>query len=221
MSLAERLNAIRSEMAQACVLSGRNPKEVHLLAVSKLQPASLIEETYDLGIRDFGENYVQELIKKRQALSHLKEIRWHLIGPLQSNKSKQAVENADYFHALDSLKLANELSKRCETSRKRLPVFIQVNIDDEPTKSGVSIALLEDIVQQVVTLPNLELKGLMCIPEQKPDMRSAFRKMRDLAKTRQLELSMGMSDDFDQAIAEGANWIRVGTKLFGKRQVLS
>jgi pyridoxal phosphate enzyme (YggS family) len=199
---------------------------VHILAVSKTQSLAAIEEAYSCGLRDFGENYVQELAEKREKLSHLKEIRWHLIGHLQTNKVKQAVEVADFFHALDSEKIVREAARRAKGLRESpWPVFIEVNVDTEPTKSGASPQELPRLIESVRQEPSLMLEGLMCIPkptQDKEQLSAAFRRLSMLAAAGQgpnppLKLSMGMSDDFEIAIEQGANWIRIGRKLFGER----
>jgi pyridoxal phosphate enzyme (YggS family) len=224
MTVAANFQKIRESIASACLDVNRNPNDVQLLAVSKLQSIELIEEAYACGQRHFGENYVQELLEKRARLSHLRDVSWHLIGHLQSNKAKIAVANADYFQALDSVKLARELSRRVgeTTPGKRLPVFIQVKVDSEETKSGVDPGDIGLLVRAVDQEAGLKLHGLMCIPESRPnpeEMRPAFQVLSRLAKNigRPLQLSMGMSEDFEVAIQEGAHWIRVGRKLFGER----
>lgn len=222
MSVQQNLTEISARIEAAARRAGRDPGEVRLLAVSKLQPLELIEEAYSLGVRDFGENYVQELVEKRQKLSHLKDIRWHLIGHLQTNKAKLVVANASFFHALDSVKLAHELAKRARDFGRRdaLSVFVQINVDQEESKSGVSPDDADRIIDAVQTEPALKFAGLMCIPEPKENpelMRPAFQKLRKLCPPG-ASLSMGMSEDFEVAIEEGANWVRVGRKLFGERK---
>lgn len=223
MSIALRLSEIRSDIEQACARSGRQSRNVNILAVSKLQSKESIEEAYAAGIRDFGENYVQELLQKKKQLTHLTDIRWHLIGHLQTNKAKVVSNEVSSFHALDSEKLAIELNKRTENS---LPVFIEVNIDNEPSKEGIAPEKLSEFIAVVGRQPRLKIEGLMCIPEHKEPiemMRPAFKKLSLLAKSLrettpyELKLSMGMSSDYVVAIEEGANWIRIGTKLFGER----
>ncbi len=224
-AIEPNLSRVRAKIEGACRRAGRDPGDVHLIAVSKLQPVALIEEAYRLGVRDFGENYVQKLVEKKQALKHLPGLRWHLIGPLQTNKAKAAVENADFFHALDSEKLALELCKRVNRIAGRdrpLPVFLQVNLDGEASKSGATPNSAQALADFIRTKKELRLEGLMCIPEPRPakEMRQAFQRLRELANTiggAPLALSMGMSDDFDVAIEEGAVWIRVGRALFGER----
>ena len=229
MNFAEKLKTLEDKIQAACIRVQRAPEEIQILAVSKQQPTSAIEEAYEYGLRHFGENYVQELSKKKEKEKHLKEIRWHLIGSLQSNKAKQAVTHADFFHALDSKKLAVQLAKQVASLRlsKPWPVFIEVNIDEEPTKKGVTSALAEELAEFLEKQNFLALEGLMCIPkeQQNPnEVRSAFHKLASLAhkissKSRKnLCLSMGMSNDFEAAIEEGSRWIRIGRLLFGSRQ---
>lgn len=229
MNFAEKLKALEERIQAACLRVNRVRSEIQILAVSKQQPTSAIEEAYECGLRNFGENYVQELCKKKETLNHLKEIRWHLIGPLQSNKVKQAVTHADYFHALDSKKLAIQLAKEVASLRlpRPWPVFIQVNIDEEPSKNGITPAETEEFVEFLKKQTFLALEGLMCIPKEQQDQersRPAFHKMASLVHKisakieKNLSLSMGMSNDFEVAIEEGAQWIRIGRLLFGSRQ---
>lgn len=226
VSFAEKLAEIKARIEAACRRSGRNPREVRLLAVSKTQPDVSIEAAYACGVRDFGENYVQDLARRREKLSRLAGIRWHLIGPLQSNKAKLALQNAYAFHALDSEKLARELAKRSATLglAHAWPVFVQVNVDDETTKSGVAPGDVAKFLDALRTIPELTVEGLMCIPKpgKRPeDSRPAFRALasltRGLGAPRALQLSMGMSEDFEVAVEEGAHWVRVGRALFGGR----
>ena len=221
LSLRERLAEVEGAMAAACRQAGRPRGDVHLLAVSKTQPDEAVRELYGLGVRDFGENYVQELLGRRERLSDLRDARWHLIGPLQTNKVKSVMDAAASFHALDSEKLLHEIEKRSHGTPWL--VFVQVNIDGEPTKSGIA----PDDVPAFVTLarksPAVRVEGLMAIPEPRHPieaMRPAFQKLRALAAAcggAPLQLSMGMSEDFTVAIEEGAHWVRVGRRLFGER----
>ena len=223
--MRQRLDEIRAQIASACARVKRDSSSVRLLAVSKTQPLELIEEAYDLGLRDFGENYVQELVGKREKLAHLPNINWHLIGPLQTNKARLAVANAEVFHALDSAKLTQMLGRRAQEIGLGAPwpVFIQVNVDVEASKAGVSPNDLPALITAVRDEPALKLEGLMCIPEPKSDieqMRPAFKRLVDLARQHGLtdsKFSMGMSEDFTVAIEEGAHLIRVGRRLFGPR----
>lgn len=221
-AVESNLSRVREKTERACRRSGRDPETVRLVAVSKLQPVALIEETYRLGVRDFGENYVQELVEKKQALKRLPDLRWHLIGPLQKNKARIAVENADFFHALDSEKLALELCKRLAGRTRPFPVFLQVNLDAEASKAGVAPKDAPALAAFIRARKELHLEGLMCIPEPRPPerMRPAFARLRELAGAiggAPLALSMGMSEDFEIAIEEGSSWIRVGRAIFGER----
>lgn len=202
-------------------------KNAKLIAVSKLQPVQLIEFAYRAGQRDFGENYVQELNEKRKSLAHLSDIRWHLIGGLQTNKVKSAIEGADYFHAMDSIKLMNEFQKRLKLKNAfGFPVFIEINIDSEENKSGINPEDCNDFISQIIKIPELKLMGLMCMPKPSKDINITksslveFKKLvlkaEETHKT-QLKLSMGMSDDFELADQLGSNFVRVGRKIFGDR----
>ena len=202
-------------------------KNAQLIAVSKLQPIEVIEFAYQAGQRDFGENYVQELAEKRQKLSHLTDIRWHLIGGLQSNKVRNAIEVADTFHALDSIKLAKEFQKRLISKNiKNFPVFIEINIDSEENKSGISPSECTSFINQVLQIKELKLLGLMCMPKPNAQIdltKKSFIKFKELAfeaeKTLniQLKLSMGMSDDYELADQLGSSFVRAGRKIFGDR----
>lgn len=210
---------IRSQIASACKQAGRNPETVTLIAVSKNQPFEKIKTLYDLGQRDFGENYVQELLGKSQAAIEqgLTEIRWHMIGHLQTNKVKQITGIVSMIHSVDSIKLAQEISKRAEHV---LPVLLEINLDEEETKSGLTPSELPFIASEIALMRNLELRGLMCIPNPK-NTQDPFKRLATLEQSlRPLThgvLSMGMSDDFEEAILAGATHIRVGTALFGAR----
>ena len=218
--LKTRYEEILKKIANACKRSGRSVSDVHLLAVTKMQPDELIEDAYALGVRHFGENYLQELERKKEKFSHLQGVNWHLIGPLQSGKVKRALETVDYFHALDSVKMLDEFVKRAGARKKPLPVFIQVNVDDEASKSGIALSDVNSFVNLVRKESSLQLVGLMAIPDPTKDTRAAFRKLKSAAdKNGDLLLSMGMSDDFESAIEEGSHWIRIGRTLFGERHV--
>jgi pyridoxal phosphate enzyme (YggS family) len=211
---------IRAQINQACQLAARDPKSVSLVAVSKNQPFEKIKSLYDLGHRDFGENYVQELLTKAQTAKNigLEDIRWHFIGHLQSNKVKLAVQWITMIHSVDSLKLAQEISKR---ALQPIPILLEVNLDDEPTKSGFNISELTASAHEIAQMHNLILGGLMCIPNPAATQ-DPFKRLAELEKSlrplTQGLLSMGMSGDFDRAIAAGATHIRIGTALFGARQ---
>lgn len=200
-------------------------KEVTLIAVSKHQAIEKIQELYFLGQRDFGENYVQELVSKAVALQErgISDIRWHFIGHLQTNKVKILLPYVFAIHSIDSIKLAEEVGKRWALLQRdhSIPIFIEVNLTEEHTKSGISPDQLGDLTQKLSQISQLSLQGLMCIPDPQADLRVCFRQLRSLElKCRPAslgKLSMGMSSDFELAIQEGSTHVRVGTALFGPR----
>jgi hypothetical protein len=219
MSLAERLAEVRARVAAACARAGRSPDSVTLVAVSKLKPAALIREAYEAGQRDFGENYAQELRDKAAELAGLAGLRWHAIGPLQTNKVKYVAKVAHAFHALDRLEVARELSKR--RAEAPIPCYAEVNVGGEASKSGLAPEALGAFLEEVRTLPGLKLEGLMALPpptEDEAQARAWFGQLRELARAHGLSgLSMGTTHDFELAIEEGATLVRVGTALFGER----
>ncbi len=201
-------------------------REVRLIAVSKLKPAEDIRTLAKLGQRAFAENYVQEALAKQHELADC-NLEWHLIGPLQSNKSAEVAQHFDWLQTLDRAKLVGLLARHRRPEQAPLNVLIQVNIDDEASKHGCAPAEVPALVAAIVAEPRLRLRGLMAIPAPHPDIelrRDAYRRMADLFKHLALQhpgadtLSMGMSDDFALAIAEGATMVRVGTALFGRRE---
>lgn len=206
----------------------RDP-QVTLIAVSKTKPFEMIQTLYDLGHRDFGENYAQELAEKAEfaQLMGLKEIRWHFIGHLQSNKIKVVVPWASAIHAIDSLERAREVQKRVELCKLRtaekLKLFIEINIDDEPTKAGMSPAQFRSLSPDACDeFTGVAIAGLMCIPRaDQSDPAAPFKKLRELSRHRPTAmgnaLSMGMSADFEAAIEQGATHVRVGSLIFGER----
>ncbi|NMO20195.1 YggS family pyridoxal phosphate-dependent enzyme [Pyxidicoccus fallax] len=219
-SVAERLAAVRERVAAACARAGRPVESVTLVAVSKLKPAALIREAYAAGQRDFGENYAQELRDKAAELADLEGLRWHAIGPLQTNKVKYVARVAGGFHALDRLEVAKEMSKRREGTSP-LPCYVEVNVGGEDTKSGLEPGALGDFLAEARALPGLQLVGLMSLPPPTDDearARGYFQTLRELARTHGLPgLSMGTTHDFELAIQEGATVVRVGTAIFGER----
>ncbi|HZA50177.1 MAG TPA: YggS family pyridoxal phosphate-dependent enzyme [Myxococcaceae bacterium] len=221
--VAESLAAIRARIESACRRAGRSPSDVSLLAVSKLQPVALVREAYAAGQRDFGENYAQELRDKAAELSDLAEVRWHAIGPLQSNKAKYVAASAFAFHALDRLDVARELSRR--RRGEPLRCFLEINLAGEETKGGVSAADAPKLADAVRTLPNLDLVGVMTLPPASTDAESSrpwFRMLRELAaRVGVAELSMGTTFDYEIAVEEGATCVRVGTAIFGERPLKS
>ncbi|HTF83331.1 MAG TPA: YggS family pyridoxal phosphate-dependent enzyme [Cellvibrio sp.] len=223
----DNLAKVMARIQQAARESGRDPAGVHLLAVSKTRPAAVVEQAWQWGQRRFGENYLQEALEKKQALTHLPDIEWHFIGPIQSNKTRAIAENFDWVHSIDRLKTAQRLSAQRPSTLPALQVCVQVNIDDEATKAGVSLTELPALAKQVAALPNLHLRGLMSIPAPNDDphhQRATFARLRDALVSLQQQgltqldtLSMGMSGDLEAAIASGATMVRVGTDIFGAR----
>ncbi|WIG96310.1 YggS family pyridoxal phosphate-dependent enzyme [Myxococcus sp. SDU36] len=223
-SVAERLASVRERVAAACARAGRPVESVTLVAVSKLKPADLIREAYAAGQRDFGENYAQELRDKAAELADLDGLRWHAIGALQTNKVKYVARAAGAFHALDRLEVARELSKRRENAPP-LPVYVEVNVGSEATKSGLAPDALGAFLEGVRALPGLQAVGLMALPpptEDEARARADFQSLRELARGHGLPgLSMGTTHDFEWAIEEGATVVRVGTAIFGERALKS
>jgi pyridoxal phosphate enzyme (YggS family) len=204
----------------------RASREVRLIAVSKTKSAAAIRGVADSGQRAFGENYVQEAVAKQRELSDL-SLEWHMIGPLQSNKCREVALHFDWLQSLDRAKLVGALNRFRAADAKPLNVLIQVNIDDETSKSGCAPAEINALAQEISAATRLYLRGLMAIPEPSPDFdqrRAAFRRMRAMFDALRADhasvdtLSMGMSDDFELAIAEGATMVRVGSALFGARR---
>ena len=214
--------AVRARVDAAAARAGH---AAQLLAVSKTQPAAAVRALADLGQRAFGENYVQEALAKQRALSDL-ALEWHLIGPLQSNKCREVAQHFAWLQSLDRLKLIEPLSRWRPPDMAPLNVLIQVNIDDEASKSGCAPDEVEALATRVAAAPGLALRGLMAIPAPHPDLarrREAFARLHaQFQRLRAMHapvdtLSMGMSEDFELAIAEGATMVRVGTALFGAR----
>jgi PLP dependent protein len=218
--VAERLAEVRSRVAAACARARRPVESVTLMAVSKLKPAALIREAYEAGQRDFGENYAQELRDKAAELAGLEGLRWHSIGPLQTNKVKYVAKVASAFHALDRLEVARELSKR-RAGAPPLPCYVEVNLGGEQSKSGLAPEALAPFLAEARGLTGLQLMGLMTLPPPTEDVEQArgyFQQLRALAREHGLPgLSMGTTHDFELAISEGATIVRVGTAIFGER----
>lgn len=216
--LAERIQQVEERIQNAVRRAGRRREEITLIAVTKIFPVSAIREAYELGLRHFGENYVQEFAGKRPELGDLRETTYHLIGHLQSNKSKIAADLFQVIQTVDSAKLARRLSE-CGHA---IEVMIEVKLSEEGSKSGAAVEELPALVDAIRALPNLNLTGLMTMPPWSEDAelsRPYFRRLRELAQAHGLpRLSMGMSHDFEAAIEEGATHIRVGTALFGPRK---
>jgi pyridoxal phosphate enzyme (YggS family) len=220
-AISANLARVRERIARACVRASRSPDGVRLLAVSKGHAASAIRVAHAAGQRDFGESYVQELANKVAALSDLPGLRFRFVGRLQRNKAKDVVRLGASADTVDSLPLAQALSQRALALGQVTEVLIQVNVDREPQKAGVLPEALGELVGAVRTLPALELRGLLVIPrpgETPESSRPAFATLRELGAHHSLpELSMGMSDDLEVAIEEGATIVRVGTAIFGER----
>ena len=224
--VTENLRKIRELLAEAAINAGRDDSAVQLLAVSKKQTLAGVIEAAAAGQRDFGENFVQEGLEKIAAVSR-NDLCWHFIGHLQSNKTRSVAAHFDWVHTVDRLKTAQRLSRQRPAALGKLNICLQVNIDDEPGKSGVNVDELFELAKQVAQLPRLRLRGLMCLPALRTrfeDQRKPFAAMRDLLgmlRRQSLEvdtLSMGMSSDFRAAIFEGATIVRLGTAVFGKRK---
>ena len=224
-TISDNLQAVKSRIGAAARATGRDVGAVRLLAVSKTWPADCVRAAWAAGQRAFGENYVQEAVTKITALDDL-ELEWHFIGPLQSNKTRDVAEYFDWVHSIDRLKIAERLSSQRPADLPPLQVCIQVNVSGEASKSGVAPDQVAELARVVAALPRLRLRGLMAIPEPSEDvdlLRRRFALLRELleqlnATGMRLDvLSMGMTDDFEIAIAEGATLVRVGTAIFGAR----
>lgn len=226
--ITENLNQVRKNIQEACEVSGRDPKEVTLIAVSKTKPVPMLLEAYDAGARVFGENKVQEIVDKYPQLPE--DIQWHMIGHLQRNKVKYIVDKVTLIHSVDSLRLAETISREAEKKGVTVPILIEVNIAGEETKFGLSSK--EEVIsltEQIAALPNLSVKGLMTVapPVKDPEEnRPFFREIRQLSvdiTNKNIDnvsmeiLSMGMTNDYTVAIEEGATMVRVGTGIFGAR----
>lgn len=224
-TIAERLKSALATIKQSTLEANRPLNSVTLLAVSKTKPVSDIVQAYEAGQRLFGENYVQEGVEKICALDSLADIEWHFIGPLQSNKSRLVAEHFDWIHTVDRLKIAQRLNDQ-RSVFKPLNVCIQVNIDDDANKSGVSVEEIANLAQAIHQMPNLVLRGLMTIPKAnqlKPAQLASFAKMAELFNQLQSRystvdtLSMGMSGDMHHGISSGSTMVRIGTAIFGAR----
>jgi pyridoxal phosphate enzyme (YggS family) len=221
-TIAENIAKVGVRIREAAQASQRDCATVGLLAVSKTKPAAAIRQAFAAGVRDFGENYLQEALEKQLELGDLPLI-WHFIGPIQSNKTKAIAEHFAWVHSVDRLKIAQRLSDQRPAHLPALNICLQVNVSGEASKSGCNPDELPALAQAVTQLPNLRLRGLMTIPEPTDDVacqHAAFARLRELQDGLGLgldTLSMGMSHDLEAAIAEGATWVRIGTALFGAR----
>jgi PLP dependent protein len=225
-SIAENLQATLSQMA---AVKAKFQQPVVLIAVSKSQPIDYIDQCYKAGQKIFGENYLQEALPKIAALAHL-PLQWHFIGPIQSNKTKQIAESFDWVHSVDRLKIAQRLNDAVPPGKPRLNICLQVNVSGEYTKSGVGPGEVGELARQISHMPHLHLRGLMAIPEPSTDpqqQRKPFQQMRALFDALNQQglaldtLSMGMTGDFQAAIAEGATHVRIGSGIFGERKKLT
>ncbi len=232
-SIADNVGTVTRRIQKATMDAGRPDSSVHLLAVSKTRPPQDLRAAYQAGLRAFGENYLQEALDKIESLSDLTDIEWHFIGPIQSNKTRQIAESFDWVHSVDRLKIARRLSEQRPEGHEPLNICLQVNVNDEDSKSGCSLEALPALAAEVLPLPGVRLRGLMAIPDPKqsdPQLRHSFQQLaKALEQIREAEttprdraesldtLSMGMSADLEIAIEEGATWVRIGTALFGAR----
>ena len=219
-SLADRLELVRGRIERACARAHRDPGSVRMLAVTKIFGAEVIRDAWEAGLREFGENYVQEMERKASAVADLDGARFHLIGHLQSNKTKKASQLFSAIDSLDSVKLA----RRLDAEAVPLDVMIEVKLSDETAKTGAETSDLAEIAAAIRESRNLTLRGLMTVPPWSEDAefsRPYFARLRELGAEHGIaELSMGMSNDMEVAIEEGATWVRVGTALFGSRKPL-
>lgn len=223
--LHKHIDNVLAKISEYATDYGRQPDSVHLLAVSKKHPAAMIREAYQYGLRRFGENYLQEALEKMNQLTDL-DIEWHFIGPIQSNKTREIASHFDWVHSVDRLKIAHRLNEQRPDDLPPINICLQVNISQESSKSGMSLAELDDICENISHMKRVHLRGLMAIPAPADDLeqqRLPFRALR--LHLQKLEkkypgmdtLSMGMTNDMQAAIAEGANLIRIGTGIFGAR----
>jgi len=218
--IGANIDQVRECIARACQRVGRSPEEVTIVAVTKTVESSAIATAFELGIRHFGENRVQEAEAKIGQLSGLKpRPTWHMVGHLQTNKAKVAVEIFDIIHSVDSIRLAEVISRRAE---RTIPILLEANVAGEASKSGFSLAEVEPALEAIARLPQLEIRGLMTIAPMVADaeqVRPVFRQLRSLRDSLGLkQLSMGMTDDFEVAIEEGATLVRIGRAIFGERE---
>lgn len=227
MEIKGNLEKVEKNINQACLEVNRNRSDIKLIAVSKTKPISMLEEAYNCGIRDFGENKVQEIMEKYPALP--KDIRWHMIGHLQTNKVKYIVDKVCLIHSVDSIKLANEISKEALKKNIKVDILLEVNVGNEATKYGFKMSEVKEAYETISKLPAIEIKGLMTVApivndavENAPIFRNLKKLLVDInsqkTDNKYMEiLSMGMTDDYVVAIKEGATMVRVGTGIFGQR----
>jgi len=221
------LKNVQQQIQSAAETAGRSADDIRLIAVSKTKPASDIEQVYRAGQREFGENYLQEAIDKIQQLQQYSDIKWHFIGAIQSNKTRSIAEHFDWVHSVERIKIARRLAEQRPASRKPLNICLQVNVSNEASKAGISLDEVEALAAEVKQLEHIRLRGLMAIPLNTRDpeqQRYYFHQLKNCLDQLNQQgfdldtLSMGMSNDMDIAIAEGATMIRIGTAIFGERQ---
>lgn len=225
--ILENLEEVNKRILCACEKAGRDPKEVTLIAVSKTKPASMIKEAYGAGVRDFGENKVQELCEKYKELPQ--DIKWHMIGHLQRNKVKQIIGKTVLIHSVDSLRLAEQIEEEAGKQDLIIDILLEINVAEEDSKFGFKLEEAESAILKIATFPHVRIKGLMTIApfvEKSEENRSVFKKLRQFYVDMQSKnidnvnmslLSMGMTGDYKVAIEEGATLVRVGTGIFGTR----
>lgn len=225
--IKEKIDQVENDIKNACERAGRDAKDVTLIAVSKTKPVSMLKEAYDAGCRHFGENKVQELVDKYEVMP--RDIKWHMIGHLQRNKVKYIVDKVYLIHSVDSVRLAEEISKEAVKKKIRVNILIEVNVSGEESKFGVSPQEAEALITEISNLPGISIKGLMTIApyvENAEENRQYFEKLRQLSvdiMNKNIDnvsmdmLSMGMTGDYQVAVEEGASCVRVGTGIFGER----
>ncbi|MCB6341895.1 YggS family pyridoxal phosphate-dependent enzyme [Enterocloster lavalensis] len=225
--IKEQLEEVRERVNAACLRAGRDPKSVTLIAVSKTKPAQAVQEAYEAGARDFGENKVQEILQKQPALPQ--DIRWHMIGHLQRNKVHQVIGKAVLIHAVDSLRLAEQIEQEAAKRNLDVDVLLEINVAKEESKYGFFLEDAEEAIRRISALPHVHVRGLMTIApfvENPEENRGIFQKLyqfsvdindKNIDNVTMGVLSMGMSGDFEVAIEEGATMVRVGTSIFGAR----
>lgn len=230
MTIRENMRAVEDRIAAACQEAGRKPEDVTLIAVSKTKPVEMLREAYECGCRDFGENKVQELLDKYEVMP--RDIRWHMIGHLQRNKVKYIVDKVYLIHSVDSLRLAEEISKEAGKKNVCVNILVEVNVANEETKFGTTCEDAKQLVQDIAKLPNICVKGLMTIApfvENAEKNRPFFSNLKKISVDIMEEnidnitmenLSMGMTGDYEVAVSEGATCVRVGTGIFGARQYM-
>lgn len=225
--ICDNIEQVEKKISAACEKAGRDAKDVTLITVSKTKPVSMLREAYEAGSRDFGENKVQEMLDKIPEMPD--DVRWHLIGHLQRNKVKYIVDKVFLIHSVDSLRLAEEISREAVKHQVEVDILIEVNVAQEESKFGVSVEDTCELVQEIAKLPGIHIKGLMTIApyvENAEENRGIFRKLKELSvdiAKKNIDnvfmniLSMGMTGDYTVAVEEGATYVRVGTGIFGER----